>query len=153
MIKGYTIIVDTRERLPLWERNIKKEKLDVGDYSIDGYQDKIAIERKSLADTYSTLTGGMKRFKRELERAQSYDYFAIVIDGSYVSLLEKNWDGARYTKLRGFIVTATLFTLHVKYGINIFFSNGREESRKIIKEIFKAYLKNGKSTRNSKVSE
>lgn len=149
----YTIVVDTREQLPLWERNIKKEKLDVGDYSIEGYENKIAIERKSLPDAYSTLTRGMSRFKRELERAESYDYFAIVIDGSYTSLVEKNWDNAHYTKLRGYIITATLFTLHVKYGINIFFSNGRKESKRIIKEIFKAYLKNGKSTRNSKVSE
>ena len=137
----YTIVVDTREQLPLWDKGIVKKKLDVGDYSIAGYEDKISIERKSLPDMAQTITRGHKRFKAELERAEALEYFAIVMDGSYVSLLEKNWEGSHFHRTKGYVLASILFTLHVKYGINIFFSNGREESKKIIKEIFKAYLK------------
>ena len=115
--------------------------LQVGDYSIKGYEDKFVIERKSLPDLFGTLSSGHKRFKKELERAREYEYFAIVIDGSYSSCLNKEFDGSYHIKMRGYVITSILFTLHMKYNINIFFSNGRTESKNIIKELMKSYLK------------
>lgn len=135
------IIVDTREQNPLWTTDAIQQKLDVGDYSIEGYHDKIAIERKSLPDLYGTLGKGHKRFKKELERARQLEYFAIVTEGSYTSAYLKEFDGAHHTKMRGYVITQIKFTLHVKYGINIFFCNGRIEAKRVIKDIFKAYLK------------
>jgi DNA excision repair protein ERCC-4 len=135
------IICDTREQKPLWTKNIIREKLEVGDYSIKGYKDKFAIERKSLSDLFGTLGKGHKRFKKELERAKTYEYFAIVIDGSYSSCLNKDFEGSYHSKMRGYVITAILFTLHMKYGINIFFTNGRTESKRIIKELMNSYIK------------
>jgi len=136
----YNIVIDTREQLPLWKKGIIK-KLDVGDYSIEGHEDKIAIERKSPGDLYGTLLSGHKRFKKELARAESYNYFAIVIECSYSSFLNKEFEGSFYCKKPSYILTSILFTLHMKYGINIFFSNGRTETKRIIKELFNAYNK------------
>jgi len=137
----YTIIVDSREQKPLFTKNVICKKLDVGDYSIKGYENKIAIERKSLIDLFNTLGKGHKRFKKELERSQIYDYFAIVIDGSYTKCVKKDFPDSYYSKMRGYVITSILFTLHLKYGINIFFTNDRIESKKIIKELFKSYYK------------
>jgi|ETNvirnome_2_300_1030623.scaffolds.fasta_scaffold00052_43 ERCC4-type nuclease len=137
----YTIIIDTREQKPLWNKNVVVKKLDVGDYSIEGFEDKIAIERKSLGDLFGTLGGGHKRFKKELERSKSYDYFAIVIEGSYTNCINKDFPNSYFSKMRGYVITSILFTLHVKYDINIFFANNRIESKKIIKELFKSYYK------------
>ncbi len=134
-------MVDTREQKPLWVKNIVSKKLNVGDYSLEGFEDRISIERKSLIDLFGTLGGGHKRFKKELEKSRSYDYFAIVIEGSYTKCLEKDFVGSYYSKMRGYVITSILFTLHIKYGINIFFANNRIEAKKIIKEIFKSYTK------------
>ncbi len=141
----YTIVCDSREQKKLWTKGVIVKKLDVGDYSIEGFTDKISIERKSLPDAFQTLGKGHARFKRELERAADYEYFAIVIEGSYSSCKNKDFDNSHYSRMRGYVITSILFTLHVKYGIPIFFTNGRFETKAIIKEIFNAYMKVQKS--------
>jgi len=140
----YKIVVDTREQLPLWKTNTVIKKLDAGDYSIEGFEDKICIERKSLADLFGTLGKGHKRFKEELKRAESLDYFAIVIDGSFTSAYKKDFPGSYHSKMKGFVVTAILFTLHVKYNIPIFFAQNRTESKQIIKHLFNSFIKQQK---------
>ena len=139
------IIVDSREQKPFF-KNSKIDKVEVkglktGDYSIKDFEDKICIERKSMNDLFGTLGGGHKRFKKELERAKTLDYFAIIIEGSYSKILTKDFKGGYHSKMRGYVITSILFTLHIKYGVNIFFAINRYESKKIIKELFKAYLK------------
>jgi len=135
------IIVDSREQKPLWDENCTVAKLDAGDYSIEGYEDCFSIERKSLGDLYGTFGKGHKRFRRELERAEKLEYFGIVIEGSYTDCLHKNFVGAQYSRMKGKVITAILFTLHVKYRVPFFFAKDREESRKIIKELMKAFIK------------
>ena len=69
------IIIDTREQLPFfvsphWDEKITKtvKGLTSGDYSLIGFENVVAIERKSLADLYSSLTNDRKRFEREFQR-------------------------------------------------------------------------------------
>jgi len=138
-------VVDTREQRPLWKKDIIRKKLDAGDYSISGYEGLIAIERKSPSDLFGTLGKGHKRFKAELERAKDYEYFAIIVEASYSTCIEKSFDNAHYSRMRGYVITSILFTLHVKYQIPIFFTNGRLETKAIIREIFNAYVKTKKN--------
>ena len=42
--------------------------LTTGDYSLAGFTDKVAIERKELSDLIGCLTHDRDRFTRELER-------------------------------------------------------------------------------------
>jgi len=137
------IITDSREKLMLW-KNTEVKKLDVGDYSFsfDGkdYSDIIAIERKNLSDLFGTLGSGHARFKRELERSKKLDYFAIVIDGSHKQINDKDFPGAQYTKIKGYVINKILATLHIKYGINYFYAGNRTSSKRLITDIFKAYL-------------
>ena len=147
--EAYTIVVDSREQKPLWKKDIEVKKLDAGDYSIKGYEDKICIERKSLGDLFGTLGGGHARFNREIERAKSLDYFAIVIDGTITKCLLKDFPGSHFSKMKGFVVFAILCTLHLKHDIPFYFTNGRSESKRLIKELFNAYCrKNGYPTGN-----
>lgn len=138
------IVVDTREQKPYWKEgpNVIRKKLDTGDYSIEGYEAEIAIERKNLVDLFGTLGKGHERFKRELERSRDLKYFAILIDGSFSSCYNKDFDGAGHSYMKGSVVLKILFTLHIKYGINFFFCNGRHESRRFIKGLFESYLNN-----------
>lgn len=54
--------------------------LQSGDYSLIGYQDQVAIERKSFEDLFSTLGQGRERFVRELERLNEMDFAAVVCE-------------------------------------------------------------------------
>ena len=143
-MKDYKIVVDSREQKPLWNKEVIVKKLDVGDYSILGQEVNISIERKNLGDAWSTMLSGNKRFHAELKRAESLDYFAMVIEGNYTDLLKKNFPGSYYSKVKAYIVSQILFTFHVKHGMNLFFCNGRVEAKKIIKELFDAFMRTKK---------
>jgi len=141
------IIVDTREQHPLEFRKSKEvqgtvlKKLNVGDYSIEGYEHKIAIERKSPQDLFGTLGKGHKRFKREIERALDYDYFAIIVECPFTSILYKEFKGSHYSRMLGDVVIQICCTLRMKYNIDIIYTNNRAESISYIRHLFRAYLK------------
>lgn len=140
MKTDYTIVVDTREQEPLWSKNVAIHKLDVGDYSILGFEDKIAVERKSLSDLFQTLTHGHARFKAELTRSKDLDYFCIIVEGTYRKIQEKDFPGSYHTRMRGYVINKILITLHVKYGINIIYGEDRVITKQIIKNIFESYI-------------
>jgi hypothetical protein len=98
----FVVIVDTREQAPWQFQNFRADSdkkyrplvihtdrrgLKSGDYSIDGHENAIAIERKSLADAFSTFTVGRERFERELERLSAMSFAAVIIEGTWTDIL------------------------------------------------------------------
>ena len=88
------IIIDTREQLPYafaseyYEgTTTERDTLTVGDYSLAGLTDLVAVERKSLDDLLGCLTRERERFERELQRAAALESFMVVIEGSEDDLL------------------------------------------------------------------
>jgi ERCC4-type nuclease len=140
------IIIDTREQAPLKFRKSKKidgiitKKLDTGDYSVEGYEDKIAIERKSPEDFLGTMGRGNKRFQKELKRAMRLDYFAIVIEAPYTVLRDKMFEGGRYSKMRPDVALKIMWTLIHKYRIQVFFCNGSAEASAIVRGALTSYV-------------
>lgn len=95
---SFTIIQDTREQKPWSFDHITKRvkaqdtpvlitvelaKLDSGDYSIKGFEDQIAIERKSAADLVSTIFYRRKQFMAELERLQQMQWSGIIVESEW----------------------------------------------------------------------
>ena len=83
---GYTIVQDDRERKP-WKflsekHTIVRRRLKTGDYSIDGWEDKIAIEKKSgWGELLANLSKGDRpRFLRFLQRLSQYEAKVMVIE-------------------------------------------------------------------------
>ena len=136
----FDIVVDSREQLPFWP-NLERKGLKTGDYSIKGYENRIAIERKSLADLAGTLGKGHARFRKELERAKNLDYFAVVVEGSRTALERKEWYQSFRCKMHGYVLAKIVDTLDVKYGVHFIFCNGREEAKRVILGKFRAFLK------------
>lgn len=68
------IIVDSREQLPydFPGEDTRVEKLDVGDYSLEGFQNRFAVERKTLDDLASSVGTDRLRFENEIRRANGY---------------------------------------------------------------------------------
>lgn len=81
-MNDFQIIIDTREQTPYHFQNAIQGTLKTGDYSIVGFENLIAIERKTLGDAYSTFTFGHERFKKELERSKELLVFEIVVEAS-----------------------------------------------------------------------
>ncbi len=79
------VIIDTREKLPFqFEKNINtvRTKLEVGDYSLKGYEHRVAIERKSLDDFIGSTIHDRERFKKNLSHLAGLDHKAIVVEAS-----------------------------------------------------------------------
>ena len=85
------ILVDQREKQP-WtfkdilrqypESNIqtKTARLNAGDYTLEGFEERIAIERKSPRDVYITLQQNFDRFDNEFGRMNNMEAAWIVIE-------------------------------------------------------------------------
>lgn len=59
------------------------EALPAGDYSLPGFEDRVAIERKSVDNLIGCLMNSDRsRFERELQRASHYDLFAVVVEST-----------------------------------------------------------------------
>lgn len=102
----FTVVIDTRESAPYSFAGLKADAKDhcrplvipaefhglpTGDYSIAGLESQVVIERKSLADLYSTLAAGRERFEREHERMAEIvtggGFAAVVIEASWSQIL------------------------------------------------------------------
>lgn len=73
------IVIDSRESCPLkFDIPVKIESLNVGDYAFS-HNPYIIFERKSLADLIGSLTQGLERLTKELERADKAGIYLIMI--------------------------------------------------------------------------
>lgn len=88
-ISPFAVMVDSREQLPYGFDHldvivpIGLVGLASGDYSIQGLESEIAIERKSLADLYGSCTWGRDRFEHEIERLNALNFAAVVIEATW----------------------------------------------------------------------
>ena len=85
------IITDTREQNPYsfskWDVEVQTGTLSTGDYSLLGYEDVVAIERKGIDDLVSCFMGeNRNRFERELARARDYELFVVVVEASLTDI-------------------------------------------------------------------
>ena len=92
------IIIDSREQAPFPFRGPRYEGVSVevgalgtGDYSLAGLTDKVAVERKELADLVACLGRERERFEREMQRAAALDAFAVVVEASWQDLAAGNY--------------------------------------------------------------
>ena len=114
------IIVDTNEQIAYHFANIKPrpevvyKSLKTGDYSLVGFEDKITIERKTMSDLFGSTGHDRLRFQREFERMRSFEYAALVIEGSLRSLFKQP---PPFSKMRSKNVFRTLLAWSIRYKV------------------------------------
>lgn len=89
------IISDYREKKP-WDFSAlpathETASLETGDYTVKGFEDVFAIERKSLPDLLKSVSWDRDRFKAELDRAEAFAAFEVVIEASRSDIEEGNY--------------------------------------------------------------
>lgn len=83
-----TAIIDDREQLPYTLDPLLsvQRRMETGDYSVLGLENKICVERKSLPDYLSTISRGRERWEHQLERMLFIPHRLVVIEASWADL-------------------------------------------------------------------
>jgi len=140
-----TLIIDSMEQKPYsfkpfrkWFAVIEPRRLPVGDYSIGGLEDRIAVERKSLPDLFSCCSPYASReaFVRACERMSKLDFAALVIEGSITKMLR----ASEFSSMHPNAVFGTIQALAVRWGIQPWFAPTRALAEQITAcLLYKAY--------------
>lgn len=134
---SFTVVIDSREQQPYEFPGSVVKGLATGDYSIQGFEDRVAIERKSLQDAYASLGGGRKRFERELQRLSKLSYAAIVIE----STLEEFLKGPAFSQMNPKAAVNSIIAWSVKYRVCVFFAGNRILGKALTYRLLEKFLK------------
>ena len=151
-----TIISDTREQTELDFSgfrgvNVVRQGLKTGDYSIQGYEDRICFERKSIPDLVGTLIGGHERFLREMDRMKGYEVKYILVEhtaGTVYRYCERH--GVEY---KFDIIMQSLLAYAYHYHVRVRFCKDREDMAKYVVAKCKEFLKGKEEQWKEKPSE
>lgn len=88
-----TAITDSREQNPFDLSPMKSVvgTLNVGDYSVQGLESVISIERKSLMDFVACCGRERARFQRELDRLRGWPVSAVLIESTWTEIESGSW--------------------------------------------------------------
>ena len=124
--KPVNILRDDREKKP-WRINspdftVSKCRLSVGDYTIEGFEKTVAIEKKSgLKEFIMNLSGrDRKRFERELVKLAEFPIKCIVIEDTLDARLYRLFKTIN-TRIYPFSVYFWINKIIVQYGIPVLF--------------------------------
>lgn len=138
-----SIIEDSREQAPLNFTDIKgvevvRQGLKTGDYSIQGHEDSICFERKSVPDLVQTLIEGHSRFLKEIERMKSFKRAYILIEhtaGTVYRYCERHGWESRFDTI---IQSLLAYACHA--GVRIRFCKDRQDMTAYIVKKSKEFL-------------
>jgi len=152
-----SIIIDSREQTPFsfasfeYIDNIIVRKLDTGDYSIDGMEDLLCIERKmTVAELAMCLT--KPRFFNELDRMTNYKYRYLLCEFDYyhIDVYPENSDiplsKRKNIRIKGPFIRSKIIEMTLKYGINVILCGNHSYAEDIAATIMKKVweIENGK---------
>ena len=132
------VLIDSREQLPFtFSDSVETEVtgLAVGDYSLAGHEDQIAIERKSLSDLLGSITNGRERFIRELRHMRAYRFAAIIVEASWGEILRREY----MQRVHPNAVMGSLSSFAIKYGVLTIMAGSRHQAARITESLLHNY--------------
>jgi ERCC4-type nuclease len=125
----FRIVIDTREIEPYgFDCPAVHRKLDAGDYSVDGLEGAVAVERKSLKDFVSTVVHDFKRFAAELQKLSKLEAGCVVVEADLDQVLR----GLAASACRNVAPESLLgATVHIglHYRVPVFWCGSRQAAR------------------------
>ena len=119
-MQTFKIVIDTREQSAYTFANIDPrpqviyKALSTGDYSLDGFEDRITIERKSLIDLFGSTGQGRERLQREFERMADFEYAALVVEKGLGDIFKRK---PAHSQMNPKAVFRTLISWSIRYGV------------------------------------
>ncbi len=133
------IICDSREQAPFlfegFECQVATGTLNAGDYSLHGFADRIAVERKELGDLISCLTAGRERFVRELERLRGYESAVVVVEAPFNDISKGNYR----SKLNPESAVQSVISIMQNYRMPFFFAKDRTQAEEFTFHFLRHY--------------
>lgn len=148
----FTIIIDTREQKPWnFEHHAKaNHKLDTGDYSIEGLENLLAIERKrNVAEFANNITE--KRFVDVVERLSKMQYAFILFEFDMDQVMsypigsdipKRLWDKIRISPA---FLLKHIVDLQITHNIKIVFCGNSDNAEKMALSIMRRVYKESKN--------
>jgi hypothetical protein len=129
------ILIDTREQQPINFKHSIQSKLDFGDYTVGGeLYSKTFVDRKAEGDFLSTFSGGIDRFRREMDRCVQFGSYMFVVVESSVDQINK--DGNRFVKSLPFVWhNVKQLMLDYPRNVQFIFAGSRDRAKDIIPRI------------------
>lgn len=124
------ILVDSHEqkpfdfkRFPNWIETVKTKHLDVGDYTVEGMEDLLALERKSLPDLIGTVIQRRNRFISLCEELSRYRWRAIIVEATYKDIKSDYGKLGLETRAHPNAVSGSLDAAEVRFNIPVIYAS------------------------------
>lgn len=125
------VIVDSREQHPFqflpdhrnWIGSERRFALKTGDYSIEGMEEFLSLERKSLADIVACTVTYRKRFLASCSRLARFRWKAILIEATFEDIKSGFEQFDIPSDVHPNAVTGTLDAIEAKFGIPIIYTS------------------------------
>jgi hypothetical protein len=136
------MLVDTREKLPWdWEpddafESVKFLKLDAGDYTLEGLEKIVAVERKASVDElFINFTKDKDRIKAEFERLKDHKFKILMLEFSCEDMMNptkyyinKRGINRQHPKMPVAVVAEGVTKLMMEYGVHVIFGGSRAQT-------------------------
>lgn len=148
----YHVIKDTREQqgyfFGVYESCLGTidEKLDTGDYTIKGLEDKICIERKASVEELAINLGQKKHaFLNEIERMKGHEHKFLILEFSLDEMLDfpnksriPQSQKDKYTvKISGKYMLKMLNEFQLYNGVHVLFCGSKYNAFKLVSSLLK----------------
>ncbi len=121
-----TIIIDTREQEPYsFDPRLAsalRRALPAGDYSVDGIEACVAVERKTMDDFVSTVIHSRERFRAELRKLSGYRAACVVVEAGIPDILQQRYRGEAHPNA----VLGNALSIILDYRVPVFFCANRQ---------------------------
>lgn len=136
------MLVDTREKTPWdWEpddafESIKHCKLDAGDYSLEGLEHIIVVERKASVDElFINFTKDKDRIKAEFDRLKDHKFKVLMLEFTCEDMMNpskyyinKRGLNKHHPKMPVAVVAEGLNRLMIEHGVYVVFGGTRAQT-------------------------
>jgi DNA excision repair protein ERCC-4 len=143
-LEGLVILCDTREQTPLrFSPEVKVEvvTLPTGDYSLAGFTDRVAIERKSLPDLVACVGPERERFLDCCRRLRDYELRAVVIEAAVDDVLAH----AYRSQMNPQSVIGTTIAIWTDYGVPTVWAGDAKNAAAIVEKLFGRLWRKGRA--------
>ena len=138
------LVVDSREQTPFtfagYDCEVQAGALTVGDYSLFGLTDRVAVERKSLPDLVLCLGRERERFERELQRAAALSAFMVVVEAPWGDLAAGNYR----SQLNPNSARQSVLAFTCRYRVPFMFAGTRAEAERMTFDYLRHYLRSAR---------
>lgn len=132
-----TILVDSREQYPFPFTGLRlagedvivrteRRGIDPGDYTLEGFEHRVAVERKSIEDLFNCCGSDRQRFEAQVKRLATLEFAGVVVEGDERAIRQWNGHGATPQS-----VLATIDAWEQRYGVHFWLciSRGGAEAK------------------------